>query len=56
MIFQPIKVSTSVIPHFRVIFTEKSFSHIIFLCQDNSQGQKVNFKVNNNEKILFLRN
>ena len=54
MIFQPIKVGTSVIPHFRVILTEKS-SYTILMFQGHSQGQKVNFKVNN-VKILFLRN
>ena len=51
MIFQPIKVETSVIPHFHVIFTKKYISHTILMFQ----GQKVNFKVNN-EKILFIRN
>ena len=55
MIFQPIKVGTSVIPHFRVIFTEKSIFSITLMFQGHSQGQKVNFKVNNVKK-LFLRN
>ena len=54
MIFQPIKVGTSVIPNFFVIFTEKSISSTIFMFQGHSQGQKVNFKVNK-VKILFLR-
>ena len=49
------KVGTSVLPHFRVIFTEKSISYTILMFQGYSQGQKVNFKVNN-VKILFLRN
>ena len=51
MIFQPIKVGASVIPHFH----EKSISYTILMFQGHSQGQKVNFKVNN-VKILFLRN
>ena len=54
MIFQPIKVGTSVIPHFLVIFTEKSISYTILMFQGHSHGQKVNFKVNK-VKILFLR-
>ena len=41
MIFQPIKVGASVIPHFRVIFTEKSISYTILMFQGHSQGQKV---------------
>ena len=44
MIFQPIKVETSVIPHFHVIFTEKFISYTILMLQGHSQGQKVNFK------------
>ena len=55
MIFQPIKVETSVIPHFHVIFTEKFISYTILMFQGHLQGQKVNFKVNN-QKILFIRN
>ena len=54
MIFQPIKVGTSVIPHFLVIFTEKSIPYTILMFQGHSHGQKVNFKVNK-VKILFLR-
>ena len=53
MIFQPIKVGTSAIPHFRVISTEKSISYTILLIQGHSHGQKVNFKVNH-VKISFL--
>ena len=55
MIFQPIKAETSAIPHFRVIFSEKSISYTILLIQGHSQGQKVNFRVNN-VKISFLPN
>ena len=55
MIFQPIKVGTSVIPHFRVSFPQKSISCTILMFQGHSQGQKANFKVNN-VKILYLRN
>ena len=50
MIFQPIKVGTSVIPNFCVIFPEKSISYTIFMFQ----GQKVNVKVNNLCKNMFL--
>ena len=53
MIFQLIKVETSVIPHFRVIFTEKFISYIIFMFQGHSQGQKVNFKVNHIKNGVF---
>ena len=53
MIFQPIKVETSVIPHFRVIFTEKFIFYIIFMFQGHSQGQEVNFKVNNIKNVFF---
>ena len=55
MIFQPIKVGTSVIPIFGVIFNEQSISYTIFMFQGHFQGQRVNFKVNN-VKILFLTN
>ena len=46
MIFQEIKLGTSVIPHFHVIFTEQSISETILTIQGHLQGQKVNFKVN----------
>ena len=39
MSFQPIKVETSVIPHFHVIFTEKFITYIIFMFQGQFQGQ-----------------
>ena len=45
MIFQQMKLGTSVIPHFYVILTEQSISEIIFNIQGHLQGQKVNFKV-----------
>ena len=54
MIFQPIKVETSVIPHFHVIFTEKFIYYTILMLQGHSQGQKVNFKVKNETIISFL--
>ena len=46
MIFQKIKVGTSVIPHFRVILTGKSISYIIFMIQGHPQGQRSNRKLN----------
>ena len=46
MIFQPIKVETSVILLFCVISTKKFISYSILMFQGHSQGQKVNFKVN----------
>ena len=55
MIFQPIKVETSVKPHFRVIFTEKFISYIIFMFQGHSQGQKINFKVNHIKNVVFFK-
>ena len=55
MSFQPIKVETSVIPHFHVIFTEKFFTYIIFMFQGHSQGQKVNFKVNHVKNECFFK-
>ena len=39
MIFQPIKVEISVIPHFRMNFTEKFISYTILMFQGHSQGQ-----------------
>ena len=54
MIFQQIKVETSVIPHFRVIFTEKFISYIIFMFQGHSQGHKGQFRSQQYEKMFFL--
>ena len=54
MSFQPIKVETSVIPHFHVIFTEKFITYIIFMFQCHSQGQKVNLKVNHVKNGCFF--
>ena len=45
MIFQEMKLGTSVIPHFHVILTGQSISESIFIIRGNFQGQKVNFKV-----------
>ena len=45
MIFQQIKVGTSVIPLFRLILIGKSISYIIFMIQGHFQCQRVNLKV-----------
>ena len=45
MLFQQMKLGTSVIPHFHVILTGESISDIILIIQSHLQGQKVNFKV-----------
>ena len=45
MIFLQIKVGTSAIPLFRVIWIGKSISYIIFMIQGHLQCQKVNLKV-----------
>ena len=45
MIFQQMKLGTSVIPQFYVILTLLSIFAIILIIQGNYQGQKVNFKV-----------
>ena len=45
MIFQEMKLGTSVIPHFQVILTGQSISEAILIIQSHLQGQKVNFKV-----------
>ena len=42
MIFQQMKIGTSVIPHFHVMLTGQSISEIIFIIQGRLQGQKVN--------------
>ena len=54
MSIQPIKVETSVIPHFHVIFIEKCITYIIFMFQGHSQGQQVNFKVNHVKNGVFF--
>ena len=46
MIFQEMKLGTSVIPHFQVI------SKTIFIIQGHLQGQKVNFKVKQDKIVL----
>ena len=43
--FQSIKLVTSVIPRFCVIFTGELISDIILMIQGHFQGQKVNLKV-----------
>ena len=53
MIFQQIRLGTSVIPQFNVILTGQSISEIILIIQGHLQGQKVNFKVKL-AKISFL--
>ena len=45
IIFQQMKLGTSVIPLFRVILTRQSISEIILIIQGHLQGQKVNFKI-----------
>ena len=45
MIFQQIKVGTSVIPLFRLILIGKNISYIIFMIQGHLQCQKVNLRV-----------
>ena len=45
MIFQQMKLRTSVIPHFHVILTGQSISELMFIIQGHLQRQKVNFKV-----------
>ena len=45
MLFQKMKLGTSVVPHFYVILTGQYISEIILIIQGHLQGQKVNFKV-----------
>ena len=45
MIFQQIKVGTSVIPLFRLILIGKTISYIIFMIQGHLQYKRVNLKV-----------
>ena len=45
MIFQEMKLGTSVIPHFYVILTGQSISETISIIIGHLRGQKVNFKV-----------
>ena len=45
MIFQQMKLGTSVILHFHVILTGQSVSEIILIIQGHLQGQKVDLKV-----------
>ena len=45
IIFQQMKLGTSVKPHFHVILTGQSISKIILIIQGHLQSQKVNFKV-----------
>ena len=44
MIFQQMKLGTSVIPQFHVILTVLSIFEIILIIQGHLQSQKVNFK------------
>ena len=46
MIFQKIRVGTSVIPLFIVILTGESISCIIFMIQCHPQGHKSNRRLN----------
>ena len=45
MIFQQMKLGTSVIPHFRVILTGQFISEIMLIIPGHPRGQKVNFNV-----------
>ena len=46
MIFQIMKLGTSVIHHFHIILSEQSISeNIILFLQGHPQGQKVNYRV-----------
>ena len=45
IIFQQMKLGTTVIAHFRVILTGQSISDIIVMTLCHFQDQKVNFKV-----------
>ena len=50
MIFQEMKLGTSVIPQFHVILTGQSILETIFIIQGHLRGQEVNVKVKQ-EKI-----
>ena len=45
MIFQQMKLGTSVIPHFHVILTGQSIFGIILIIQSHLQSKNVNFNV-----------
>ena len=45
IIFQQMKLGTSVIPDFHVILTEQSILENILIIQGHIQSQEVNFKV-----------
>ena len=45
MIFQEMKLGTSVIPHFHVILPWQFISKTFLMMEGHLQGQKVNFKV-----------
>ena len=47
--FKQMKLGTSVIPHFHVIFTVQSISELFLLIQGYLQGPNVNFS----ENIIF---
>ena len=51
MIFQQMKLGTTVIPHFRVILTGQSISDIIFMTLGHFRGQKVNLKKSNKKHV-----
>ena len=45
IIFQQMKLRTSVIPKFHAILTKQSISEIILIIKGHLQGQRVYFKV-----------
>ena len=55
MNFQQMKLGTSVIPHFHVIFTEQSISEISLFIQGRLQGQKLISNASK-KKYHFLTN
>ena len=46
MIFQKIRVGTSVIPLFHVLLTGESISYIILMIQGHPQGRRSNRRLN----------
>ena len=55
MIFEQIKVGTSIIPQFDVILTGQSICGTNFMIQGHLQGQKVNSMVKKKKKKLFSK-
>ena len=55
MIFQQMKLETSVIPQLHVVLTVLSIFEVILIIWGHRQGQKVNFKVKWKEISFLLR-